>query len=99
MIQTLIKFAQGMDQVIHGVNKYNKLALYNLPLSLQILAINFLITFIGWLSLSFIGKRLLTIFDNLLKKIPILRTIYSAIGQMTDTFTSSDSKKNNVVLV
>ena len=58
-----------------------------------------LITFIGWLSLSFIGKRLLIIFNNILKKIPILRTIYSAIGQMTETFTKTDSKKNNVVLV
>ena len=71
---------------------------YNIP-GLEIIISFILITFIGWLSLSFIGKRLLTIFDNLLKKIPILRTIYSAIGQMTDTFTSSDSKKNNVVLV
>ena len=71
---------------------------YDIP-GLEIIISFILITFIGWLSLSFIGKRLLTIFDNLLKKIPILRTIYSAIGQMTDTFTSSDSKKNNVVLV
>ena len=58
-----------------------------------------LITFIGWLSLSFIGKRLLIIFNNILKRIPILRTIYSAIGQMTETFTKTDNKKNNVVLV
>ena len=71
---------------------------YDIP-GLEIIISFILITFIGWLSLSFIGKRLLTIFDNLLKKIPILRTIYSAIGQMTDTFTSSDSKKKNVVLV
>ena len=53
MIQALIKFAQGTVQVIHGVNKYNKLALYNLPLSIQILAINFLITFIGFVFLIF----------------------------------------------
>jgi len=58
-----------------------------------------LITFIGWLSLSFIGKRLLNILENVLKKIPILRTIYSAIGQMTDTFTKTDKDKKNVVLV
>ena len=58
-----------------------------------------LITFIGWLSLSFIGKRLLGFFENILNKIPILRTIYSAIGQMTDSFTSTDKAKKNVVLV
>ena len=58
-----------------------------------------LITIIGWLSLSFLGKKLLDIFNSILKKIPILRTIYSAIGQMTETFTKSDNKKNNVVLI
>jgi len=58
-----------------------------------------LITFIGWLSLSFLGKKLLELFNNILKKIPILRTIYSAIGQMTETFTKKDDKKNNVVLI
>ena len=71
---------------------------YNIP-GLEILISLFLITFIGWLSLSFIGKRLLVIFNNILKRIPILRTIYSAIGQMTETFTKSDNKKRNVVLV
>jgi uncharacterized membrane protein len=58
-----------------------------------------LITLIGALSVSFIGKRMLNLFNEILKKIPILRTIYSAIGQMTTTFTKSDGKKNSVVLV
>ena len=43
------------------------------------------ITFIGWLSLSFLGKKFFELFNNILKKIPILRTIYSAIGQMTES--------------
>ena len=51
MIQTLIKFALDMDQVIHGVNNYRKIALYNLPLSIQILAINLFITCIGFIIL------------------------------------------------
>ena len=71
---------------------------YNIP-GLEILISIFLITFVGWLSLSFIGKKLLEVFNNILKKIPILRTIYSAIAQMTETFTKSDSNKKNVVLV
>ena len=37
--------------------------------------------------------------NNILNKIPILRTIYSAIGQMTETFTSTDKERKNVVLV
>ena len=71
---------------------------YNIP-GLEIIIAVIIITFIGWLSLSFIGKRMLRLFENILQKIPILRTIYSAIGQMTDTFTSSDKDKKNVVLV
>ena len=51
MIQNLTKYVPGMDQVIHGVNRYKKIALYNLPLSLQILAINFFITIIGFIFL------------------------------------------------
>jgi len=71
---------------------------HNIP-GVEILMSVILITLIGFLSLSFIGRRLLNIFDNILKKIPILRTIYSAIVQMTETFTKSDNNKKNVVLV
>jgi len=71
---------------------------YNVP-GLEIFISIILITFIGWLSLSIIGKKLLNIFNTVLKKIPILRTIYSAIVQMTETFTKNDNKKNNVVLI
>ena len=71
---------------------------YNVP-GLEILMSVILITLIGFLSLSFIGRKLLDVFDNILKKIPILRTIYSAIVQMTETFTKNDDKKKSVVLV
>ena len=71
---------------------------YNIP-GLEILISLFLITFIGWLSLSFLGRKLLSLFNSILKRIPILRTIYSAIGQMTQTFTKNDSSKKNVVLI
>ena len=71
---------------------------YNIP-GLEIIISLFIITFIGWLSLSFLGRKFLNLFNNILKKIPILRTIYSAIGQMTQTFTNTDSKRKNVVLI
>ena len=71
---------------------------YNIP-GLEIIITLFLITFIGWLSLSFIGKRLLNLFNKVLKRIPILRTIYSAILQMMESFTKTGNQKKNVVLV
>ena len=71
---------------------------YNIP-GLEILISIILITIIGWISLSFIGKRILNLFNNVLKKIPILRTIYSAISQMTETFTKKNSGSKSVVLI
>ena len=71
---------------------------FDIP-GVEILIALFLITFIGWLSLSFIGKKFFEFFNNFLKKIPILRTIYSAIGQMTETFTKSDNNEKSVVLL
>tara|TARA_Y100000590_G_scaffold466955_1_gene644048 strand:+ start:479 stop:1093 length:615 start_codon:yes stop_codon:yes gene_type:complete len=71
---------------------------YEIP-GVEIVISIILITLIGWLSLSIIGKKLLEILNNILKKIPILRTIFSAIEQMTETFTKTDKDKKNVVLV
>ena len=71
---------------------------FSIP-GLEILLSVIFITFIGGLSLSFIGKKIFQIINDLLKKIPILRTIYSAIGQMTETFTNDKGNKKNVVLV
>ena len=37
---------------------------YNIP-GIEIIIALFLITLIGWLSLSFVGKKLLSVFDNI----------------------------------
>ena len=66
---------------------------------LEILLAIIFITIIGSLSLSFIGKKILKIFNDILKRIPILRTIYSAIGQMTETLAPKKGSKKSVVLV
>ncbi len=77
-------------------NSYLPFAIPGLEIVLSII----FITLIGGLSLSFIGKKFLQIFNDILKKIPILRTIYSAIGQMTETLApKSGSSKKSVVLV
>tara|TARA_Y100001970_G_C14162577_1_gene819412 strand:- start:71 stop:691 length:621 start_codon:yes stop_codon:yes gene_type:complete len=71
---------------------------FSIP-GLEILLSIIFITIIGGLSLSFIGKKLFQFINEILKKIPFLRTIYSAIGQMTETFTQKKSNKKRVVLV
>ncbi len=71
---------------------------FSIP-GIEILLTVIFITIIGGLSLSFLGKKFLQIIDDLFKKIPILRTIYTAFTQMTETFTQNKSSKKNVVLV
>ena len=71
---------------------------FDIP-GVEILIALVIITFIGWLSLSFLGKKFFELFNSILKKIPILRTIYSAIGQMTESFTKTDNKQKSVVLL
>jgi|TARA_B110001452_G_C15091825_1_gene380937 uncharacterized membrane protein len=71
---------------------------YSIP-GVEILLTIIFITIIGGLSLSFLGKKFLQIVDDLFKRIPILRTIYSALGQMTESFRNQEGKKKSVVLV
>ena len=66
---------------------------------IEILISLIFITIVGGLSLSFLGKRILKLIDDLFKRIPVLRTIYSAILQMTETFSNKDNGKKSVVLI
>jgi uncharacterized membrane protein len=73
-----------------------------LPISIpgiEIIISIIFITVVGGLSLSFLGKKILKLIDDLFKRIPFLRTIYSAILQMTETFSKKDDDKKSVVLV
>ena len=71
---------------------------FSIP-GIEILLSIFLITLIGGLSLSFLGKKILQLIDDLFKRIPFLRTIYSAIVQMTESFANKNNDKKSVVLV
>ena len=71
---------------------------YSIP-GIEIFLTIIFITIVGGLSLSFLGKKFLQLIDDLFKRIPILRTIYSAIGQMTDSFRNQESNKKSVVLL
>ena len=75
---------------------------YYLPFDipgLEILIALLIITIIGWLSVSFLGKKIIDFINSLFKKIPILRTIYSAIGQMTESLSKTDNNQKSVVLL
>ena len=80
-----------------GLNPNSYLS-YSIP-GLEIFLTIIFITIVGGLSLSFLGKKFLQIIDDLFKRIPILRTIYSALGQMTESFTNQEGNKKSVVLI
>ena len=95
----LSKFLMNIssDLLPSKINPNNYLPI-NIP-GIEIIITVFFITFVGFLSLSFIGKKFLQLIDDLFKRIPILRTINSAIGQMTDSFRNQEGNKKSVVLV
>jgi len=90
-----ITISSGMIPKEINPNSYLPFSIPGLEILLSII----FITFIGGLSLSFIGKKILQFVNDLLKKIPILRTIYSAIGQMAETFAPNKNRKKSVVIV
>ena len=95
----LTKFFIGISSKIipENINPNNYLP-YAVP-GLEILISVVIITIVGGLSLSFLGKKILKLIDDLFKRIPFLRTIYSAILQMTETFSNTKNDKKSVVLI
>ena len=91
----LINFSTKL--VPSGLNPNTYLP-YAIP-GIEIVLTIIFITVVGGLSLSFLGKKFLQIIDDLFKRIPILRTIYSAIGQMTESFRNQEGNKKSVVLL
>ena len=91
----LINFSTNLVPAGLNPNTYLPYAIPGLEIFLTVI----FITFIGGLSLSFLGKKFLQIIDDLFKRIPILRTIYSALGQMTDSFRNQKGSKKSVVLI
>ena len=88
-------FAKILPQEINP----NNYLPYSVP-GLEIIISIIVMTVIGWLSLSFLGKKIVKLVNDIFKRIPFLRTVYSAIGQMTQSFAQSrKSKKKSVVLV
>jgi len=95
----LSKILIGISSKIlpQNINPNNYLP-YEIP-GIEILISIIFITIVGGLSLSFLGKRILKLIDDLFKRIPFLRTIYSAIVQMTETFSNKENDKKSVVLI
>ena len=91
----LIKISSNLIPTEINPNNYLPFSIPGLEILLSVI----FITIVGGISLSFFGKKVLSLINDLFKRIPILRTIYSAIGQMTESFTNKSDNKKSVVLV
>ena len=91
----LIKISSKLIPTEINPNNYLPFSIPGLEILLSII----FITIVGGISLSFFGKKVLSLINDLFKRIPILRTIYSAIGQMTESFTNKSDNKKSVVLI
>jgi uncharacterized membrane protein len=91
----IVKVSSGLIPKTINPNNYLPIVIPGIEILITII----FITVIGWLSLSFLGKKFLEFFNNILKKIPILRTIYSSFVQLTESFTQSDGSKKSVVIL
>ncbi len=91
-------FIQVSEKLIPQEINPNNYLPFSIP-GLEIILSIIIITIVGGLSLSFLGKKVLQFINELFKKIPFLRTIYSAITQMTESFSGKDNAKKSVVLI
>ena len=91
----VVKVSSGLLPKTINPNNYLPFSIPGIEIIITII----LITFIGGLSLSFLGKKFLELFNNTLKRIPILRTIYSAVGQLTKSFTQTNNSEKSVVVL
>jgi uncharacterized membrane protein len=76
----------------------NKYLPFQIP-GLEIFIALIITIFIGMISLSYFGKQFLLLGKNLLERIPIVRSIYSGVTQLTKSFQDDGSANKKVVLV
>ena len=77
----LINISSRVLPTYFNPNSYLKFSIPGLEIMITII----FITFIGGLSLSFLGKKFLKLIDKLFKKIPLLGTFWSAVQQMSQS--------------
>ena len=60
----------------------------------------FILLITGMLAANLFGRRLVTIWESILGRIPLVRTIYTSVKQVTETLFTSNSKSfRKVVLI
>ena len=56
------------------------------------------VSFLGWVSKQFLGRKILEILADLIQRIPVVRGIYSALDQLLKTMAAGGSQQFNRVV-
>jgi len=65
----------------------------------SLLVVLLFLFFLGWLATRVLGRRLLTIGENILIKIPLVKTIYGGSKKLIDSFQDMPKDAKNVVMI
>ncbi|MEX0981123.1 MAG: DUF502 domain-containing protein [Bacteroidales bacterium] len=86
--------------VIDGILKELLIKWFDIYIpGLGILIIILLLMLIGFLGKTFLGRPLKAFFNKLLKKVPLLKVVYSAFNDLFSAFVGKERKFNRPVLV
>ena len=66
---------------------------------LEILTTIILITLIGMFSVTFVGRFFVNFSEKIFEKIPVLKTIYKGLTQLTKSFASDDNNEKKIALI
>lgn len=66
---------------------------------LAILLTLFALYLLGWIASKVIGQRILSLFDRLMHRIPVVQTVYGAVSKLIGVLKSKPEKVQRVVLI
>ena len=96
----LVKYVgQMMTPIVNEVNKFIDLDLNWLSTVLAVIIICVLVIIIGYLGSILISTPINTIFKKILKKAPLVQTIYTSIKDLMQTFVGDKKGFSEPVLV
>ncbi len=94
VLSTLLRFLEGfLGNFLKGI------AIYYIP-GMGIITLVVLIFLVGVLTTNFIGKKVMSLWERAMNKVPLVRSIYTVFKHIVDTLSMQGKEQfNRVVLI
>lgn len=96
-ILLLVYILKGLDKVFWRLFKLP--AIPGLGLFLGVVVTLVVITLIGFLASSFVGRRIFGLVDRIFRKVPLIKILYSSIRDLVEAFAGEKKRFDKPVLV